>query len=191
MARRRDKRTEHRREHSQGHRATTGIAFRMGDPKVWALLTALLVIGIAAYLLTDTPQAASSPNEGSLAVLPEVQSLGEVSVASGDVSTAFRVTNRGDQPITIEDMETSCMCTEATLISQGVAGPAFGMRGHGTGPTGWSATVGAAETATLRVDYDPTVHPDLRGSVTRVVRLYTDSPDQPFLDAAIELVQTD
>jgi len=191
MARRRDKRTNHRRERRQGHRATIGIVAWLGNPKVWGLLTALLVIGIVAYLLTDTPQAASSPNGGSLSILPAEQSLGEVSVAGGNVATEFTLSNRGDRPITIDDMETSCMCTEAALVVDGVAGPTFGMRGHGLWPTDWSATVGVGETATLRVDYDPTVHTGLRGPVTRVVRLYTDSPDQPYLDATIELDQID
>ncbi len=112
-------------------------------------------------------------------------------MAGGNVSTEFTLSNRGDQSITINDMETSCMCTEAALVVDGVAGPTFGMRGHGAWPTDWSATVGVGGTATLRVDYDPTVHTGLRGPVTRVVRLYTDSPDQPYLDATIELDQTD
>ena len=189
MVRRRDRRTDRRRKRRQSQHGTTGIA--LGDPTVWGLLTALVVVGIAAHLITDTPQASSSPSTASLTVSPATKSLGEVSVTGGRVSTEFAVSNEGDQPITIHDMETSCMCTEATLVVDGVAGPTFGMRGHGPWPTEWAEAIPAGATATLRVDYDPAAHPDLRGPVTRVVRLYTDAADLPHLDAKLEIDQTD
>ncbi|GEM_PF-1251252 len=126
----------------------------------------------------------------AIVVAPLLRDLGEVSVQGGTVTTFFTVRNPGDGVLVITDMETSCMCTEVALIVDGVEGPRLGMRGHGPRPE-WSARLNPGEEATLKVYYDPTVHEELRGPVTRVVRVHTNVPTRPYVDILIDLVQTD
>ena len=162
--------------------------------KFWAILLAIgLVVG--GYWLyaqwgaeRSEPTASGTPR---IQIQPHSRDLGEVSVRGGVVTTLFTVKNTGDGELVIRDMETSCMCTEAALIVDGREGPKFGMRGHGARPVGWSARIAPGEEATLKVYYDPTVHSELRGPVTRVVRVYTNDPKRPYVDVAVELIQVD
>ena len=163
-----------------------------------------IVVALGAYWLyaqwgTKPPVSASAETEAQagtgggtpeIVVTPMVRDLGEVSVSGGTVTTLFTVKNVGDGKLVITDMETSCMCTEAALIVDGVEGPKLGMRGHGVRPV-WSAELAPGQEAPLKVYYDPTIHDGLRGPVTRVVRIHTNDPERPYVDVVIELVQTD
>ncbi len=177
--------------------------------KFWAFL---LVVGIAAgayglYTLWGGKSPASALVAGGgagsgsesepvgdglprVVVAPRVRDLGEVSVQGGTITTLFFVRNAGEGKLVITDMETSCMCTEAALIMDGVEGPRLGMRGHGPRPV-WSAELAPGQEATLKVYYDPTVHEELRGPVTRVVRIHTNDPERPYVDIVLDLIQTD
>ncbi len=162
--------------------------------KLWGILLAV-VIAIGGYFLyaqrgvdRSIPEPTGTPQ---IKIQPLSLDLGEVSVRGGTVTTLFDVKNVGDGELVIRDMETSCMCTEAALIVDGREGPKFGMRGHGARPVGWSAKLAPDEQATLKIYYDPTVHAGLRGPVTRVVRVHTNDPKRPYVDVAIDLIQTD
>jgi len=56
---------------------------------------------------------------------------------------------------------------------------------------GWSVSIRPGDTAILKVIYDPMVHPDLRGTVTRVVTLYTNDPTSKVKDVYIRINQVD
>lgn len=162
--------------------------------KLWGILLAV-AIAIGGYFLyaqrgvdRSIPEPTGTPQ---IKIQPLSLDLGEVSVRGGTVTTLFDVKNVGDGELVIRDMETSCMCTEAALIVDGREGPKFGMRGHGARPVGWSAKLAPDEQATLKIYYDPTVHAGLRGPVTRVVRVHTNDPKRPYVDVAIEMIQTD
>ncbi len=127
----------------------------------------------------------------SLQVSPESINLGDVSVSGGPVVVGFEIKNTGASDLVIDDMETSCGCTSASIVYDGVEGPLFNMREHGNNPVGWSVSIRPGDTAILKVIYDPMVHPDLRGTVTRVVTLYTNDPTSKVKDVYIRINQVD
>ena len=49
--------------------------------------------------------------------------------------------------------------------------------------------IGPDETAQLKIYYDPTVHRNLRGPVTRIITIYTNDPINPQKDVRIDVNQ--
>lgn len=122
--------------------------------------------------------AASAPADApKLEIVETEQDLGEVSQAQGKVSTDFEVSNQGQSDLIINKLSSSCGCTSATVVYKGEEGPEFTMAGHGKeNPTDWQVAISPGDIATLRVYYDPTVHPDLVGPVTRTVSVFSNDP---------------
>ncbi len=162
--------------------------------KTWGVILAV-VLALGAYLLyatrSGTEHAGPAPaaSDGKISIMPAVRNLGDVSIRKGTISTLFTVENMGSADLVIQDMETSCMCTEAALVLGNQEGPRFGMRGHGARPLGWSATLKPGQQAALKVYYDPTAHGEILGPITRLVRIYSSDPNQPYVDVRIELNQ--
>ncbi len=77
----------------------------------------------------------------------------------------------------IDNMDSSCMCTSASVIYNGKEGPKFNMAMHGN-PKGWSVTIPPGDEAQLKIYYDPNAHKELRGPVTRTVS------SCPYIDSA-------
>jgi len=91
--------------------------------------------------------------------------------------------------LVIENMDTSCMCTTAKLIYQGQESPEFGMSMHGKNPKNFELKIPAGETVQLKVYYDPNVHKDMRGSVTRSVSVYSNAPRNREIEVRISANQ--
>lgn len=115
-------------------------------------------------------------NGAKIDITPSEYDFGQVSVRRGTVNTTLTLRNTGKRDLIIKGLSTSCMCTSATIVVDGVEGPVFGMKGHGTNPTGWSATIPQGGQAQLRIYYNPTVHKDFRGPVTRTITILTNTP---------------
>ncbi len=135
----------------------------------------------------------SAPADSPVIVVePNTYDFGDVSVAGGKVFALADVKNEGKSDLIIDGLSTSCGCTSASLVVNGVEGPIFTMPGHGEkNPTGWSAAIAPGKTAKLKIYYDPTVHPDLRGPVTRTVSISSNSPVDFELKVKIEANQVD
>lgn len=110
----------------------------------------------------------------SLFIESENINYGKVSQAEGTKTQEFLIRNDGSKPLTINNMDTSCMCTSVSIIKEGVEGPKFGMAAHGTNPKGWSETFAPGEEGKIKISYDPNAHKDLMGPVTRFINVYTD-----------------
>lgn len=97
--------------------------------------------------------------------------FGVISMAKGKVNHRFSVTNSGTDPLVINKLYTSCMCTTASLyVGEKNYGP-FGMPGHASIP---SVDVSLAPGATAQVEavFDPAAHgPAGVGTISRVVVL--------------------
>ena len=96
---------------------------------------------------------------------------------NGNVMKEFTVTNPTDQDVTVKTVLTSCMCTNAFVVSGdgSVKGP-FGMPGHGGAVAPANETIKAGESRTIRVVYDPNAHgPAGVGRIDRFVTLTDDS----------------
>ncbi len=105
--------------------------------------------------------------------------FGTVSQAEGVVSTTFTIKNTGGSELIIDNMDTSCMCTSASLVYNGVEGPKFGMSMHGDNPKDYSLAIPPGDSAQLKVYFDPMAHgkqdkPKI--SVTRTVTIISNDP---------------
>ena len=127
--------------------------------------------------------------KGTLRIATPQYNFGVVSVRKGTVSAEIPLVTIGEGDVTITALDSSCGCTTARIINQGVEGPIFRMAGHGNNPKNWKSVMKPGEQAMLQVFYDPTVHPDLRGPATRVVTVYSDDPLTPAQQVRIEVKQ--
>jgi hypothetical protein len=117
--------------------------------------------------------------------------LGVVSLAEGVVLVDFEFANQGESDLVINKLSSSCGCTSGAIIYEGKVGPKFAMEGHGQeNPTNWQVAIAPGDSATLRVFYDPSVHPDLEGAVTRTVSVFSNDPVEFEKKITITLVQT-
>ncbi len=139
-----------------------------------------IVIGVVLlggiYLLArpqnDVPVNATSFGPlTALAAAETTYDFGRISMAAGKVSHAFAVRNTGSEPVLVEKLYTSCMCTTASLKTQeGKVGP-LGMPGHGFLPS-INKVIAPGEEATVEVVFDPAAHgPAGVGRIERVVFL--------------------
>jgi len=127
-----------------------------------------------------------------IVINPVLHDFGDVSVAKGVVSTIMTMTNEGKSDLVLSSIETSCMCTTASFIVKGRESPVFGMdMGDGKHPTGWSETISPGQKAVLKIYYDPTMHEDLRGPVTRTISVFSNDPIDFEYEVRIEANQVD
>ncbi|NCS32029.1 DUF1573 domain-containing protein [bacterium] len=137
--------------------------------------------------------ASQAPEDASTILIDvDSQDLGQVIAGSGVISTDFTITNSGKSDLEINKIDSSCGCTSAAIEYQGQEGPKFGMAGHGfDNPTDWTVSVAPGDTATLRVYYDPSTHPDLVGAVTRTITVYSNDPVEFAKKVTITLEQVE
>ncbi len=103
--------------------------------------------------------------------------FGTISMKNGKVSHKYEVKNSGAEPLIIEKVYTSCMCTVANITDvKGKTHGEFGMPGHGGGISTTEIEVGAGETISVETIFDPAAHgPSGVGLVKRTVYLETNS----------------
>jgi hypothetical protein len=153
--------------------------------KYGALVAVLILAGF--FLMNKNSAVAGAPQ---IVVLPELYDFGDVSITGGIVTTVMTVKNEGNSDLVINDMESSCGCTTASITKNGIEGPTFSMKMHGTNPVGWSETLKPGENAFLNINYNPMVHP-LRGPVTREIILYSNDPRNSMKVSKIHVNQVD
>lgn len=128
---------------------------------------------IRTQLLADAPDNAPRIN-----ISESRQDLGTIGVNDGITSADFILTNQGQSDLVISKLASSCGCTSASLIYQDVEGPRFYMAGHGFEEPSddWQVNIAPSDEAIIRVYYDPTIHPDLEGAVTRNISIFSNDP---------------
>lgn len=113
--------------------------------------------------------------------------FGTISMARGNVSHEFEITNSSDQPVNIKKIYTSCMCTAANFKFNGKTYGLFGMEGH-SGNTA-NITLNPGDTGNLEVIYDPNAHgPAGVGAIDRFV--YIEDKNGGQLELEIKTVVT-
>ena len=100
------------------------------------------------------------------------------------------IQNVGTEDLVIHNLDTSCGCTSASIIYKEVEGPKFGMSMHGTNPKNYRQVIPPGETANLKIYYDPNVHKDMRGAVTRSVSIFSNDPRHKQMEVKISAIQT-
>lgn len=122
-------------------------------------------------------QAGSNPP--AIEIFEPVQNLGTIRQSEEIVSTTFEIKNTGKSDLIIDSMDTSCMCTTATITFNGEEGPEFGMSMHGTNPKNWQLSIPPGAIATLNVYYDPMAHGVQKKDSMRITRTVTISSNDP------------
>jgi len=158
----------------------------------WLLAGAALLLVIGGLVVVAKPGAVSAPPAQAQAADPGVPStpgqlvairtrynFGTVSMARGKVTTVFRITNTGTDPVIIRKLSTSCMCTTAALVKNGKSSEAFGMAGHTPIPA-IDVPLTSKDDAAIEVVFDPAAHgPAGVGPIERVV-IVENSAGQPL-----------
>jgi hypothetical protein len=122
---------------------------------------------------------ANAPKDAPKAVTSETKKdLGVVNLKRGVVTTEFVIKNEGKSDLIINKLSSSCGCTSASLVYQETEGPRFYMAGHGQEEPdpNWKVSIAPGDVAKVKVYYDPSIHPDLTGSVTREVSVHSNDP---------------
>ena len=145
---------------------------------IFILIIAVLIVGLFLWKgnkssTKGAPATFQGTTEASVTEPIPAYDFGLVSMAKGNVGHDFAITNTTDSDITINQAETSCMCTEAFLkLPDGKEVGPYGMSGHGFNRL--NAVIKSGEIITVRVIFDPTAHgPAGIGKIERAVTLYS------------------
>ncbi|TSC89190.1 MAG: hypothetical protein G01um10143_571 [Parcubacteria group bacterium Gr01-1014_3] len=150
------------------------------NPKnIIGVLLAISLFGIVIWLAQPSPtdqqaniNANLAPDTVGALVLEEKSfDFGSISMAKGKVRHQFQLKNLSSDPVVIERITTSCMCTLATFTRNGESMGPFGMPGHGAVPK-INQTLAANEEVVIDVAFDPAAHgPSGVGRIERIVFL--------------------
>jgi len=139
------------------------------------------------YIMDQAPE-----NPAQIEIEPSSYDFGTISQADGIISTEFTIKNTGKSDLVIENIDTSCMCTSASIIYDGVESSTFGMSMHGTNPKNFALSIPSGKTAVLKVFYDPMAHGIQKKQSTTIVRtvtLVSNDPNDFQKKATIRLTQ--
>lgn len=152
----------------------------------------LLLIPAILILVGCKAVAPAATVNSSLVPSSTEYDFGTIAMEDNEVSTRYELTNTGEEPVTITNMYTSCMCTSAKLHYDGKTSDTVGMPGHGTSDQ-INITVQPGETTEVEAIYDPNAHgPMGTGLNRRTVILNTNSSSTPEiqLNFISDVVQT-
>lgn len=123
------------------------------------IILTLIIAATVVGAVTLWPKADAHIVASSSAV-----NFGDIDQAGGPVTATIEVRNDGGQPLNIFRVSTSCGCTTAKIDTS-------------------SILPGAS--SPLTITFDPMVHPDENGPITRMVYLQSSDPDQPELEIEV------
>ena len=124
-----------------------------------------LKLGTFAVLLLATTTVTNAQQASGINASTQLHDFGDIIQSEGPVSTTVQISNNSDQKIEINRLSTSCGCTTATMdLSE----------------------LKPDETREMEITFDPMVHPDQFGEITRVVYLQTSDPNLPELEIEIK-----
>jgi len=140
------------------------------------------------FVLSGDGSEATAFSLGSLSAEETFFDFGEITMANGKVNHSFEVKNNGTEPLRINKVYTSCMCTTASIIdSLGKKRGIFGMPGHA--PSKADIKVGVGETVKIEAIFDPNAHgPSGVGLMERSVYIETNSSESPQLELSFRAV---
>jgi len=138
------------------------------------LIVTMALVGVAVWGISGSQSPIAevkAENNGRLRPIETQHDFGTISMAKGKVSKTFEIINEDTVAATVTKLQTSCMCTKATLVTAKSSEGPFGMPGHGVIPK-IAAEIAPGETAKVMVEFDPAAHgPAGIGQIERVVTL--------------------
>ncbi len=139
--------------------------------------------GVTSGVSTPVPTQTKPVALNSLSVSPEPFDWGDIKIGGGIVEQKFTLKNTADTAISVSKLETSCMCTEASLTVGDKESPFFGMPGHQGANPGWQAEIAPGAEVTLTVKFDPAAHgPQGVGKINRSIRIWFSQPANSYRD---------
>lgn len=137
----------------------------------------------------DTNSTAYSA--GALVATETSFDFGTISMKNGVISHQFELKNDGPEPVVIEKVYTSCMCTTASIKDpSGKQYGNFGMPGHGL-PSKTNIKINPGEVVELEAIFDPNAHgPSGVGLAQRSIYLETNSAKSPKLELKFQAMVT-
>lgn len=154
---------------------------------IFIVLISLFIINKNGSALLTTSGSTESVTNGSAGFLAAIENnfdFGTISMRNGKVSHKFEIKNDGTEPLTINKIYTSCMCTTVTIMdSSGKNYGIFGMPGHGGAASRANIKLDAGKLLVADAVFDPAAHgPSGVGLAQRTVYLETDSTKSPSLE---------
>lgn len=110
--------------------------------------------GLEKYHLAITGDSASN----TLTASETFYDFGTISMKNGNVSKIFKLTNSKTGDILVPSISTSCMCTTAYVLKDGVRSRPYGMPGHGGRVPRANEIVKPGESLEIEVVYNPNAH---------------------------------
>lgn len=152
-----------------------------------ALFFVGMVILVFSYGNTGSQQESSAYSASLLTANVDSFDFDTISMANGNVSHEFEIKNEGEEPVIIEKVYTSCMCTTAFITdNSGKKYGKFGMQGHGASSK-TSIEIKSGEVVYVEAIFDPAAHgPSGVGEVRRIIYLETNSRVKPKIQLTIE-----
>lgn len=153
-------------------------------------LTLFVIVLIVIFSVNEQKQAKNSANilsysstdseKPKAAVSSTLSDLGKMKVQ--DEKTAqFEIENKGEKPLQLFKIRSSCDCTFGQVSIDEVKSPEFAM--HASSP--WVGEVAPGKKAVLSVTYRPYIMP-VSGVVTRDVYLQTNDPEKSNLTFTVK-----
>lgn len=140
--------------------------------------------GGIANVSVATPTPSKPPTVVSgISVSPQPFDWGKIKYGGGIVETKFTLKNTTSDILKISKIETSCMCTQASMKLGDKESPFFSMPGHGGPNPGWQADFQPGQEAVITAKFDPAAHgPEGVGKVDRVIRVWFSQPENTYQD---------
>lgn len=121
----------------------------------------VLVLGGLIWIARPGSQndALSSTKSNGTLTVEEANNydFGSISMAAGEVKHQFKIKNTSSEPVTINKIYTSCMCTTASLVIGDKQFGPYGMPGHAAVPK-INQIINPNEEAAVDVTFDPAAH---------------------------------
>lgn len=114
--------------------------------------------------------------------------LGRMSKKKGRVGVAFRVSNKGNAPLLIKQIKTSCPCATASLKVDKKKSPHFGIEGS---PEDWQAGIKPGQAGGLEVTIDFSSQDVKSGKLIRDATITSNDPLYPEVSVRVEAEVTE
>jgi hypothetical protein len=149
-----------RKDASKGSRRTHRTMRRVRNLIVAAIAVAGIA-GITVYALGPRQSGATAEQvaaaTGVLAAAESFHNFGRISMRDGKVTHRYPVRNDSGAPALVEQVYTSCMCTEGSLLVDGERLGPFGMQGHSSIPR-LNRVIQPGQSAVVEAVFDPNAH---------------------------------
>ena len=153
----------------------------------------IVLIGLIAVLggRENQPDTVLSASAAALVSQEPFFDFGMIKMRDGLVRKDFILANNGAEPVVINKVYTSCMCTTAVITaSDGKKLGPFGMPGHG-GLSDDRVVVAPGDQVILQAIFDPAAHgPAGVGRADRTVYLETNSTTAPQVELNFTAIVT-